>query len=42
MATSDALVVVEDWISEHFFTSDAPNESFHGLVTDRLKQWRAA
>lgn len=42
MATSDALVVVEDWISEHFFTSDAPNESFHGLVTDRLKQWRTA
>ena len=42
MATSDALVVVEDWISEHFFTSDSPHESFHGLVADRLKQWRAA
>lgn len=42
MATSDALIVVEDWISEHFFTSESPHESFHGLVTDRLKQWRAA
>lgn len=42
MATSDALVVVEDWISEHFFTSDSPRESFHKLVLDRHKQWRAA
>jgi len=42
MATSDALVVVEDWISEHFFTSDSTKESFHKLVLDRHKQWRAA
>lgn len=42
MATSDALVVVEDWISEHFFTSDSTKESFHKLVLDRHKQWKAA
>ncbi|WP_316668299.1 Eco57I restriction-modification methylase domain-containing protein [uncultured Propionibacterium sp.] len=42
MATSDALVVVEDWISEHFFTSDSAKGSFHKLVTDRHRQWKAA
>lgn len=26
MAGSDALVVVEDWISEHFFTTHATKE----------------
>ena len=41
MATSDALVVVEDWISEHFFTSDSTKESFHKEVVDRHKQWKA-
>lgn len=39
MADSDALVVVEDWISEHYFTSDAKNESFHKRVLDRRKAW---
>lgn len=28
MPSSDALIVVEDWISEHFFTTDARKESF--------------
>ncbi|QCV96222.1 class I SAM-dependent DNA methyltransferase [Acidipropionibacterium acidipropionici] len=42
MATSDALRVVEDWISEHYFTSDAPNETFHKRVLERRKAWDAA
>ena len=28
MASSDAIVVGEDWISEHYFTTDAKSESF--------------
>ncbi|GAA3605484.1 class I SAM-dependent DNA methyltransferase [Microlunatus ginsengisoli] len=39
MARSEALVVVEDWISEHFFTADSRNESFHALVQARRKEW---
>lgn len=39
MATSDAILDVEDWISEHFFTTDAKGESFHKAVIDRRKQW---
>ncbi len=39
MATSDALRVVEDWISEHYFTTDAPKESFHARVLARRKDW---
>ncbi|WP_236082076.1 hypothetical protein [Acidipropionibacterium jensenii] len=42
MASSDALRVVEDWISEHYFTSDAANETFHKRVVDRRKEWDAA
>ncbi|AZZ40912.1 restriction endonuclease subunit M [Acidipropionibacterium jensenii] len=42
MASSDALLVVEDWISEHYFTSDAANETFHRRVVDRRKEWDAA
>lgn len=42
MAVSDAFVVVGDWLSEHFFTSDATKESFHALVLARRKQWDAA
>ena len=38
MPSSDALIVVEDWISEHFFTTDARKESFQKLVLDRRKQ----
>ncbi|WP_432559938.1 DNA methyltransferase [Granulicoccus sp. GXG6511] len=41
MATSDALVVVEDWISEHYFTSDATKETFRKHVLDRRKEWDA-
>jgi hypothetical protein len=42
MASSDALRVVEDWISEHYFTSDAPNETFHKRVLERRKAWDAS
>ncbi|WP_168582611.1 Eco57I restriction-modification methylase domain-containing protein [Gephyromycinifex aptenodytis] len=39
MPVSDALVVGEDWISEHYFTTDATKESFHKRVLDRRKAW---
>src|SRR5215472_1021150 len=39
MATSDALIVGEDWISEHYFTTDARSESFQAKVTARRKSW---
>ena len=39
MATSDALIVGEDWISEHYFTTDAKSESFQAKVVERRKAW---
>lgn len=42
MPTSDAFVVGDDFVSEHFFTTDATNESFHKVVLDRRKAWDAA
>ncbi len=39
MPVSDALLVGEDWISEHYFTTDATKESFQGRVMDRRKTW---
>ncbi|WP_366180239.1 hypothetical protein ABXS69_08425 [Actinomyces timonensis] len=39
MAASDALVVGEDWISEHYFTTDAAKGSFLARVLERRKQW---
>ena len=42
MAVSDAFVVGEDWISEHYFTTDARSESFHGKVLERRKAWKDA
>lgn len=41
MATglSDALVVVEEWVGEHYFTTDAKSESFTKRVTDKRKEW---
>ena len=38
MAASDALIVGEDWISEHYFTTDAKSESFQA-VAERRKAW---
>src|SRR6266487_5573126 len=39
MAASDALIVGEDWISEHYFTTDARSESFQAKVAERRKAW---
>lgn len=39
MTTSDALIVGEDWISEHYFTTDAKSESFQAKVAERRKAW---
>lgn len=39
MAGSDALLVGEDWISEHFFTTDAASQSFQARVLARRRTW---
>ncbi|MGM7669837.1 DNA methyltransferase [Microbacterium sp. A93] len=39
MALSDAFVIVGEWISEHYFTSQASKESFHTRVLSRRKEW---
>lgn len=39
---SDAFIVGEDFLSEHFFTTAARNESFLKLVLDRRKLWDTA
>ena len=39
MAASDALIVGEDWISEHYFTTDAKSESFQAKVAERRRAW---
>jgi len=39
MASSDALIVGEDWISEHYFTTDAKSESFQAKVGEQRKAW---
>lgn len=41
MAVSDALIVGEDWISEHYFTTDATKGSFQARVLERRKEWEA-
>ncbi|UFU01876.1 class I SAM-dependent DNA methyltransferase [Ruania suaedae] len=41
MMASDAIVVGEDWISEHYLSSDAKG-TFKARVTDRRKEWDAA
>ena len=38
MATSDAIVVGEDWISEHYFGTDG-KQSFRTQVLERRKAW---
>ncbi|MFJ4108643.1 class I SAM-dependent DNA methyltransferase [Oerskovia enterophila] len=40
MAVSDAIVVGEDWISEHYFATEG-KQSFHARVLDRRKAWDA-
>ncbi|GAA2621374.1 hypothetical protein GCM10010436_27050 [Paractinoplanes durhamensis] len=41
MSVSDAILVGEGWISEHYFTTDATKESFHARVLERRKTWDA-
>lgn len=41
MPSYDSIVVGEDWISEHYFTTDSPRESFQGKVIELRKQWEA-
>ncbi|MBQ3358382.1 MAG: class I SAM-dependent DNA methyltransferase [Microbacterium sp.] len=36
---SDAFIVGEDWISEHYFNTDSAKQSFHGRVLARRKDW---
>lgn len=39
MPVSDALMVGEAWISEHYFTTDATKQSFQARVVERRKAW---
>ncbi|QCB51980.1 class I SAM-dependent DNA methyltransferase [Rhodococcus sp. PAMC28707] len=39
MASFDSIVIGEDWISEHYFTTDSVKESFHGKVIELRKYW---
>jgi hypothetical protein len=41
-APSDALILGEDFISEHYFSTDARSQSFHAQVMQRRKQWDSA
>ena len=41
MATSDALILGEDFLSEHYFTTDARSQSFQAKVIERRKDWDA-
>ena len=42
MASSDAFVIGEDWISEHYFTTDAKSQSFQAKVLEQRKAWDEA
>jgi len=37
----DSIVVGDDWISEHYFTTDSVKESFQGKVIELRKRWDA-
>jgi len=41
VSTSDAILVGEGWISEHYFTTDATTQSFQAKVVERRKTWDA-
>jgi hypothetical protein len=41
MTASEALIVGEGWISEHYFTTDATAQSFTAKVLERRKLWDA-
>lgn len=42
MPSFDSIVVGEDWISEHFFTTDSTKESFQAEVVKLRKSWDEA
>lgn len=42
MPTSDALLIADDFLSEHYFTTDAKSQSFQAKVLERRKQWDTA
>ena len=39
MSVTDAIVVGEGWISEHYFTTDAKSQSFQAKVLERRKAY---
>lgn len=39
MASFDSIIIGEDWISEHFFTTDSRKESFNKEVRNARKEW---
>ena len=39
MSASDAILIGENWISEHYFTTDATSQSFKAQVLARRKLW---
>ncbi|MEV4705735.1 Eco57I restriction-modification methylase domain-containing protein [Actinoplanes sp. NPDC049316] len=41
MSGSDAILVGEGWISEHYFTTEATKESFRAKVLERRAAWDA-
>lgn len=41
MSVTDAIVIGEAWISEHYFTTDAKSQSFQAKVLERRKVWDA-
>ncbi|TBL44924.1 class I SAM-dependent DNA methyltransferase [Verrucosispora sp. SN26_14.1] len=41
MSRSDAILVGEGWISEHYFTTDATKESFRAKILERRAGWDA-
>ncbi|ANZ25841.1 restriction endonuclease subunit M [Rhodococcus sp. WB1] len=41
MASFDSIVIGEDWISEHYFTTDSVKESFQSKVLELRKFWDA-
>ncbi|MDX8145017.1 class I SAM-dependent DNA methyltransferase [Lentzea sp. BCCO 10_0061] len=39
MSASDAILISGDWISEHYFTTDATAQSFRAQALGRRKEW---
>jgi hypothetical protein len=42
MAGSDAIIVGNEWVSEHYFTTDAGTQSFSAQILTRRKAWEEA